>query len=85
MDRSGPSSLPGSINSGKIARVVQVAGIIRQTRVRCAQLSNCVVEALVRSPARRPVKSQPKRSGIMSSVSATSNSGERDCAKAKSW
>jgi len=83
-ERNAPKTLPGAISSGKIARGSSSAWHSSSDQVPPCGSSNCVVEALVRSPARRPVKSQPNRSGIMSSVSATSKSGERNRANARS-
>ena len=74
--RSGPSSVPGSIRSGRIDRGSPRPRQSSSDQVPVRGSSSWVVEASVRSPARRPVRSQPKRSGIISSVSATSSSGE---------
>ena len=76
--RIGPSSVPGSIRSGRIARGMPRPRQSSSDQVPLRGSSNWVVEASVRSPARRPVKSQPKRSGIISSVSADSRSGDFD-------
>ena len=74
--RNGPTSVPGSISSGRIANGKSSAEQISDDQSPVRGSSNWVVDASVRSPSRRPVKSQAKRSGIISIVSATSRIGD---------
>src|SRR3712207_3835967 len=60
--RSGPSSVPGSISSGRIPRGRPSPAHSSSDQAPALGSSSWVVEASVRSPARRPVRSQPKRS-----------------------
>ncbi len=83
--RSCPSVVPASISSGSIARGRPSAVQSSSDHAPLRASSNCVVDAFVRSQTRRPVKSHPNKSGIRSSDSLTSSSGDRDVASARSW